>query len=224
MDVFSVVLFNLTGAFGINCMLFLLTLLFALPLGLVLSFASVSKGKILSAISRAFVCIISSIPLLIMLFIFYYSPGVFGIGALWGIGIQGRFIAATVAFIISYSCLFSEIFRNGIQAVSIQQAGPGGQIPGIKISRLFTKASLLQVFKVDAAPMFRGIIALVRDTTLVGLIAVRDIFYITRGYTSMGLFWPLFTAAIYFVVFVGVLKLLFFWLEKKLDGVQITAK
>ena len=220
MDGTLTILTNLTTAFWLNCKIFLLTLIFALPLGLIISAGSVSKRKAVSVITRAFVGIITSIPLLIMMFIIYYAPGFITIHALWGAGTQGRFVAATVAFVISYSCLFSEIFRDGIQAVLAKQTA-SRQVFGMPISRVFSKNTFFHVIRSKATPMFRMMIALVRDTVLLRFIAISEILMRTNEYLSRGLIWPLFSTALYFVILVGVLRLLFYWLKKKLDTVNV---
>ena len=185
----SVILGRLSGAFLLNCELFALTLLFALPLGLVVSFGSMSRCKPLSAAVKTFVWIIRGTP---------------------------RMVAAVVAFAINYACYFSEIYRGGIEAVPKGQT-EAGEVLGMTKTQIFFKVTLLQVIKRILPPMGNEIITLVKDTSLANTIANKEIIMMAKEYSAKGLIWPLFSTAIFFLVFVGVLTVLFNWLEKKLD-------
>jgi len=203
-----------------NCKLFALTLLFALPLGLIISFGSMSKVKIISAITKTIVWIIRGIPLLLLLLIIYFGPGLLWGVAPWGKGTDGRFLAALVAFVINYSCYFSEIFRGGIQSIPIGQT-EAGQVLGMTKSQIFFKVILLQVVKRIVPPMANEIITLIKDTTLMRLIANYDILMIASEYTARGLIVPLFSSGLFFLAFIGILTLLFGWFERKLDYFRV---
>jgi polar amino acid transport system permease protein len=213
---FMLVVRDLTASFWLNCKLFLFTLLFALPFGLIISFGSMSKFKVLSVFSRAVVWIIRGTPLLLQLLIIYYAPGLLGSGSPWGTGNDGRFVAATVAFVINYACYFSEIFRGGIQSIPVGQT-EAGQVLGMTKGQIFFKVTLLQVIKRIVPPMSNEIMTLIKDTTLARLIAVSEILMAAGRYVSKGQIVPLFGTGIYFLIFVGVLTLLFGWFERKLD-------
>ena len=185
----SVILGRLSGAFLLNCELFALTLLFALPLGLVVSFGSMSRCKPLSAAVKTFVWIIRGTPLMLQIIVIYA---------------------------INYACYFSEIYRGGIEAVPKGQT-EAGEVLGMTKTQIFFKVTLLQVIKRILPPMGNEIITLVKDTSLANTIANKEIIMMAKEYSAKGLIWPLFSTAIFFLVFVGVLTVLFNWLEKKLD-------
>jgi polar amino acid transport system permease protein len=134
----------------------------------------------------------------------------------WPSGTSGRFVAATVAFIINYACYFSEIFRGGIESIPKGQY-EAGQVLGMTKRQIFFNVILLQVVKRILPPVGNEVITLVKDTALARIIANKEIIMMAGEYTSKGLIWPLFATGIYFLVFVGVLTLLLGWLEKKLN-------
>ena len=131
-------------------------------------------------------------------------------------GSGGRMVAAVVAFAINYACYFSEIYRGGIEAVPKGQT-EAGQVLGMTKTQIFFKVTLLQVVKRILAPMGNEVITLVKDTSLANTIANKEIIMMAKEYSAKGLIWPLFSTAIFFLVFVGALTLLFGWAEKKLD-------
>ena len=196
--------------------LFIVTLVGALPLGLVIAFGSMSHFKPLSWLARLIVWVIRGTPLMIQLLIIYYFPGLVLHNPIWGGGEAGRFLAAAVSFIINYACYFSEIYRGGIESVPVGQT-EAGQVLGMTKTQIFFKVTLLQVVKRILPPMGNEIITLVKDTSLANTIANKEIIMMAKEYSAKGLIWPLFSTAIFFLVFVGVLTILFNWLEKKLD-------
>ena len=210
----SVILERLSGAFLLNCELFALTLLFALPLGLVVAFGSMSRCKVLSGAVKTFVWVIRGTPLMLQIIVIYL--GLLGMANPWPSGSGGRMVAAVVAFAINYACYFSEIYRGGIEAVPKGQT-EAGQVLGMTKPQIFFKVTLLQVIKRILPPMGNEIITLVKDTSLANTIANKEIIMMAKEYSAKGLIWPLFSTAIFFLVFVGALTLLFGWLEKKLD-------
>ena len=219
--------------------LFFLTLLFALPLGLVVAFGSMSKWapfralayrqqealgfarwlsqlRPLSALTNVIVWIIRGTPLILQLIIIFYGPGTwFGTNP-WNAFQDGRMTACCIAFIINYACYFSEIFRGGIEAIPKGQY-EAGQVLGMTKSQIFFKVTLLQVVKRILPPMGNEVITLVKDTSLANVIANKEIIMMAKEYSAKGLIWPLFSTAIFFLVFVGALTLLLDWAEKKMD-------
>ncbi len=216
MGEFSVIMGRLFESFWMNCELFLLTLLFALPLGLVISFGSMSRFKPLSGLVKTVVWIVRGTPLMLQIIIIYFGPGLLGVGTPWGTGSSGRFTAATVAFVINYACYFSEIYRGGIQGVPKGQT-EAGQVLGMTKTQIFFRITLLQVVKRILPPMGNEIITLVKDTSLARIIANKEIIMMAQEYSSKGLIWPLFSIGLFFLAFVGALTLLFGWLEKRMD-------
>ena len=201
--------------------LFAVTLLGAIPLGLVVSFGSMSRFAPLRWLTRGVIWVIRGTPLMLQLIILYYIPGkVLGYSP-WGTGESGRFLASAIAFIINYSCYFSEIYRGGIQSVPAGQQ-EAGLVLGMTRREIFFKVTLLQMVKRIVPPMSNEVITLVKDTSLARIITLQEVIW--AGYAFMkgshgysGLTWPLFFTGVYYLVFNGGLTLLFGWVEKKLD-------
>lgn len=207
---------RLSESFLINCKLFALTLVFSLPLGLVIAFGSMSRFRPIRTVVKTFVWIIRGTPLMLQLMIIFYGPGLLNMSFSWPNGEAGRFTAATVAFVINYACYFSEIYRGGIESIPKGQY-EAGQVLGMTKNQIFFKVTLLQVVKQILPPVGNEVITLVKDTSLARIIANKEIIMMAGEYSSRGLIWPLFATGIYFLVFVGVLTLLLDWLEKKLS-------
>ncbi len=203
--------FDLLQSFAENCELFVFTLLFSLPLGLIISMGSMSKIKIIKYITKAFVWVIRGTPLMLQLFVVFYVPGL-----VFGIPMKSRMTAALIAFVINYAAYFSEIYRGGIESIPKGQY-EAGQVLGMTKSQIFFKVVLMQVVKRIIPPMSNEIITLVKDTSLARVIAISEILMTATEYTAEGLIWPLFFTAIYFLVFCGGLTLLFNFIEKKFD-------
>ena len=207
---FANVTLSLMGGFVTTVQLFCLTLVFALPLGLLISFGSMSRITPLRALIKIIVWIVRGTPLMLQIIIIYYGPAL-----VWGIKLP-RFSAALLSFVINYACYFSEIFRGGIQGIPSGQY-EAGQVLGMTKNQIFFKVVLLQVVKRIVPPMSNEIITLVKDTSLANVIANKDIIMMAKEYSAKGLIWPLFSTAVFFLIFVGVLTLFFGWLEKRLD-------
>jgi polar amino acid transport system permease protein len=201
--------------------LFFITLVGAIPLGLVISLCSMSRFKPLSALIKTLVWIVRGSPLMIQIMIIYYFPGLIMHNNIWGTGEGGRFIACSVAFIVNYACYFSEIYRGGIQGVPKGQQ-EAAQVLGLTKSETFFKVTLLQMIKKIVPPMSNEIITLVKDTSLSRIIALQEIIWAGSKFMKgsqgiSGEIWPLFFTAVYYLVFNGILTIAFGKLEKKLD-------
>lgn len=208
---------TLLGGFWGTLKLFVLTLLFSLPLGLVISFGSMSAVKIVRMPIRFIIWIIRGTPLMLQLLVMYYGPGIILGMNVWGSGDGGRFVAALVAFVINYSCYFSEIYRGGIQSIPVGQY-EAGQVLGMTKTQIFFKVVLLQVIKRIVPPMSNEIITLVKDTSLARVIAVYEIIWEGQSFIkSAGIIWPLFYTGAFYLLFSGLLTLLFGRIEKKLS-------
>jgi polar amino acid transport system permease protein len=216
MNQIFVIIERLSESFTLNCRLFALTLLFALPLGLLISFGSMSRFSPLRWLVRTIVWVIRGTPLMLQLIIIYLGPGLLEWGFGWSNIGSGRFVAATVAFVVNYACYFSEIFRGGIESIPKGQY-EAGQVLGMTKVQIFYKVTLLQVVKRILPPTGNEVITLIKDTALANVIANKEIIMMAGEYTSQGLIWPFFSTGIFFLVFVGVLTLLFGWIEKKLS-------
>lgn len=212
MSEFLSVTLDLLNGFLSTLQLFGLTLLFSLPLGLIICFGSMSRFKPLRWLVRTFVWIIRGTPLLLQLIIVYYGPGL-----IFNAGLLPRLSAALIAFVINYSCYFSEIYRGGIESIPKGQY-EAGQVLGMTKTQIFFKVVLLQVIKVIVPPMSNEIITLVKDTSLARIIAVYEIIWSAQVYIKMeGLIWPLFYTGAFYLAFSGLLTLLFGYIEKKLS-------
>lgn len=197
--------------------IFILTLLFALPLGLVLAFGAMSKFKPLRYLVQVLVWIIRGTPLMLQLIVIFYGPGLWLGHNIWSGDEAGRICATVVAFTINYSCYFSVIFRGGIEGVPAGQR-EAGQVLGMTKSQIFWKVTLLQMIKRVVPPMSNEIITLVKDTSLARIIAAYELTF--AGYSFMksnGLTWPLFYTGLFYLLFVGILTLLFNYIERRLD-------
>ena len=212
MDQFFNVSGQLLEGFGENCIIFIVTLLAAIPLGLIISMGSMSKFKPLIWLTKTFVWIIRGTPLMLQLFVVFYVPPLVSNGSVT----FARRNAALIAFIINYAAYFSEIFRGGIESVPKGQY-EAGQVLGMTKGQIFFKVVLLQVVKKITAPMGNEIITLVKDTSLSSVIAIPEILMRAKDFSMQGLIWPLFYSAVFFLAFCGILTLLFSFIEKKLD-------
>lgn len=218
---FPVVFHALNVGFLQTLRLFAVTLLGAIPLGLIIMFGSTSRFKPLSLVTNLFVWVIRGTPLMIQLLIIYYFPGLVMKVTFWPKGESGRFAASAVAFIVNYACYFSEIYRGGIQSIPVGQR-EAGQVLGLTGSQIFFKIILLQVIKRILPPMGNEIITLVKDTALARIIALQEIIWAGTAFLKgsqgiSGQVWPLFFTAVYYLVFSGVLTLALGKLEKKMD-------
>ena len=231
MSFFNVNLVLLEG-FGISCLLFCCTLLLAIPLGLFFSFCSMSRFSAIKVPTKIFIWIIRGIPLMLFIFIIYYLPGLLGIPLnvfdlldrritlaagseelLW----QGRFLAVLVAFVINYACYFSEIFSGGIESIPKGQY-EAGQVLGLTRGQIFFRIILKQVIKRIVPATSNEIITLVKDTALANVIAIPEIIRCAKDLaTQQAVVWPIFYTAVFYLLFVGVLTLLFGKVEKKLS-------
>ena len=210
----------LLQGFGVTCLLFLLTLVFSLPLGLVVMFGSICPFRPLRVVTRTFVWIIRGTPLMLQLFVVFYVPGMLFNVRLFS-GENGRFIAALVAFVINYACYFSEIYRGGLASIPRGQY-EAAQVLGMTRRETFFRVILMQLVKRILAPMSNEVITLVKDTSLARVIAVAEIFYMNDvKILSYGIVWPLFYIGVFFLVFIGALTLLFRFCEKKLSYYKI---
>ncbi len=210
MSFLSVTLELLKG-FEMTIAIFGITLVSAIPLGLLVAFGSMSKFMPLKAVVKTFVWIIRGTPLMLQVIAVYYGPAL-----LFGWSLLPRLTAVIVAFVINYACYFSEIFRGGIESIPRGQA-EAGHVLGLTKGQIFFKIILLQVIKKTVPPMSNEIITLVKDTSLARVIIVTEILKVAQDFTAKGLIWPLFYTAVYYLVFVGILTILFGFIEKKLN-------
>ncbi len=206
---------SLFEGFWLNVELFILTLLIALPLGLVITFGSMSKFRPIKWFVKTFVWVIRGTPLMLQLFVVLYAPGL-----LFGVPMKSRMTAALIAFVINYAAYFSEIYRGGIESISKGQY-EAGAVLGMTKSQVFFKVVLMQVIKRIVPPMSNEIITLTKDTALARVIGLAEIIMAAERFTKQGLIWPLFSTGLFFLLFNGILTLLLGWLERKLDYFKV---
>lgn len=214
---FLQVTMELTRGLATTVRIFFMTLLFSLPLGLLLAFGAKSKFAPLRYLVNLVVWIIRGTPLMLQLIIIFYGPGMWLGKNIWGGDEAGRITATVVAFAINYACYFSVIFRGGMDSIPKGQR-EAGKVLGMTKSQIFFKVTLLQMVKRVVPPMSNEVITLVKDTALARIIAAQEL--TQRGYSFMksaGLTWPLFYTGVFYLLFVGILTLLFNYIEKRLD-------
>jgi len=212
------VLLSLSDGFLKTLELFSLTLLGALPLGLVICFGSMSRFAPLRWLVKTVVWIVRGTPLMLQLIVIYYGPGLLG-NNIWGS--DGRMMAAVLAFVFNYACYFSEIYRGGIESIPKGQR-EAGQVLGLTNGQIFRKITLKQVIKRILPPISNEVITLVKDTSLARIIAVYEVIWAGQSFIkSDGLLWPLFMAGAFYLIFSGILTLLLGWLEKRLSYIKV---
>lgn len=211
MDRFNEVFASLMSGFGLNCVIFICTIVLAIPFGLIITFGSMSKFKPLKWLTKTFVWIIRGTPLMLQIFVVLYAPGL-----LWDMPVRSRLVAVLIAFVINYAAYFSEIYRGGIESIPNGQY-EAGQVLGLTKAQVFFKIVLFQVIKRIVPPMGNEIITLVKDTSLARIVGVMEIIMCAERFTKQGLVWPLFSTGLFFLLFCGALTLLFGYIEKKLD-------
>ena len=221
MEQLPVVIKSLNIGFLQTLKLFFVTLLGALPLGLIISFGSMSRFKPLSYFTQIIVWIVRGTPLMIQLLIIYYMPGLVFQTPIWGSGESGRFLASALAFIFNYACYFSEIYRGGILSVPVGQE-EAGLVLGMTKRQIFFRIKLLQMVKRIVPPMSNEIMTLVKDTSLARIIALQEIIWAGQAFMKgshgiSGAIWPLFFTAIYYLIFNGIMTILLGRFEKKLE-------
>ena len=218
---------GLMEGFVSTLLLFVFTLVFALPLGLLISFCTMSKFTPLRVFFKLIVWVLRGTPLMLQIFAIFYVPGLVTHGqfvwptmntgwAWFDATVSTRFLAALVAFSINYAAYFSEIFRGGIQSISKGQQ-EAGQVLGMTKSQIFFKVVLLQVIKHILPPMSNETITLVKDTSLANTIGVIDLMYKASEQLLNGYIWVIFYAGVFYLLFTGLLSILFGYIEKKLS-------
>ena len=214
---FETVISALNEGFVKTLEIFVATLIGALPLGLLLAFGTMSKFKPLKAVTRAIVWVVRGTPLMLQLLVVYYGPGMIMGNNIWGVGDLGRNIAVYIAFIINYACYFAVVYRGGIEGIP-QGQHEAGHVLGLTKNQIFFKIVFMQVIKRIMAPMSNEIITLVKDTSLARIILVYEVIWAGQTFIkSSGVIWPLFFTAVYYLLFVGILTIVFGKIEKKLD-------
>lgn len=211
MSTFITVTLSLFEGLATTFKIFALTILMAIPLGLIISFGSMSKIKIIKWPIKLLIWIIRGTPLMLQLIVFGFGPGLIGIDGM------DTFVAVMIAFVLNYACYFSEIFRGGIEGIPKGQY-EAGAVLGLSKSQIFFKVILMQVIKRIIPPMSNEFLTLVKDTSLANTIMIYEITWNAKRFmNSMHILWPLFYSGVFYLAFCGILTLIFGYIEKKLD-------
>ena len=209
---FIEVTLQLAEGFLVTLQIFFITLLCSLPLGLVITFGSMSKIAPIKWITKTFVWIIRGTPLMVQIILVFYGPGL-----IFGIHGMDRLPAVLIAFIINYACYFSEIYRGGIESISKGQY-EAGQVLGMTKSQIFFRIVLFQVIKRIVAPMGNEIITLVKDTSLARVVMVVELVQSAQNIVAQkAIIWPLFYIAVFYLLFSGLLTIVLNVIEKKMN-------
>ena len=196
--------------------LFALTLLGAVPLGLVIALGAMTRFRPLRYLTRSIIWVVRGTPLMLQLSAIYFGPGLLGYN-LWGTGRQGRWIAVITAFILNYACYFAEIYRGGLESIPKGQY-EAGQVLGMTRPQIFFRVVLKQVIQRILPPMGNEVITLVKDTSLARVVAVYELIWAGEAFIkSSGLIWPLFFTGLYYLAFSGILTVLLNTLERRMD-------
>lgn len=210
---FLEVTLDLLQGFGTTCLIFLFTLVLALPLGLIVAFGAMSSFKPLKYTIKTLIWIVRGTPLMLQVIILYYGPAL-----IFGASLPPRFFAVILGFVLNYACYFAEIYRGGIESITKGQY-EAGKVLGMKKSQIFSKIVLLQVIKRILPPMSNEIITLVKDTSLARVIMVAEILKKAQDWASgmHAIIWPIFYTAAFYLLFVGLLTIILGKIEKKLS-------
>lgn len=211
MSIFITVTLSLLEGLLTTFKIFGLTLLMALPLGLIISFGSMSRFAVVKWPIKTLIWIIRGTPLMLQLIVFGFGPGLIGINGM------DTFFAVMIAFVLNYACYFSEIFRGGIESIPKGQY-EAGAVLGLTKTQVFFKIILKQVIKRIVPPMSNEFLTLVKDTSLANTIMIYEITWNAKRFmNSEHILWPLFYSGVFYLAFCGVLTLIFGYIEKKLD-------
>lgn len=206
---------QLADGFLMTLLIFGVTLVGAIPLGLLIMFGSMSKFQPVKWLFKIFVWIIRGTPLMLQIILVFYGPGLMGLGVKFD-----RLMAVILAFIINYACYFSEIYRGGIESIPKGQY-EAGQVLGMSKTQIFFKVVLFQVVKRIVPPMGNEIITLVKDTSLARVIAVVELVKAAETIVSLkSLIWPLFYVGAFYLLFTGIVTILLNFIEKMMNYYQ----
>ena len=211
---------KMSEGLGKTCAIFFLTILFSLPLGMLITLLRMSKSKVVSSVTRFVIAVLRGTPLMLQIIVIYLGPGLLGMNNPWPSGSGGRMVAAVVAFAINYACYFSEIYRGGIEAVPKGQT-EAGQVLGMTRTQIFFKVTLLQVVKRILPPMGNEIITLVKDTSLAFTLSVAEMFSIAKALAaSQTNMIPFVAAGLFYYIFNLLVAVIMEYAEKRLDYYQ----
>jgi len=201
---------NLLDGMKLNAIIFFVTLILSLPLGMIVTFGLLSKIYPVRWLFKIIVWVIRGTPLMLQLFIVFYVPGL-----VFGVPFRSRMTAALIAFVINYAMYFAEIYRGALENIPKGQF-EAGKVLGLSKQQVFFHVILFQVLKRITAPIGNEVITLVKDTSLARVIAVQEMLMQATRYTAYGLIWPLFYSLIFYLAATALLTLLFGHLERRI--------
>ena len=203
---------QLGEGFWVTVQIFVLTLVFSMPLGMIVAFGRMSKFRPLRALVKIYISVMRGTPLMLQIMVVYFGPFyVFGIR----MGSSYRFPAVIIAFAINYAAYFAEIYRAGIESMPVGQY-EAAQILGYNKAQTFFKIILPQVFKRVLPPVTNETITLVKDTSLAFTISVAEMFTIAKEISSaQASMMPLLAAGLVYYIFNLIVASVMEALEKK---------
>ncbi len=207
---FGTIVAQLMGGMGTTVLIFVLTLVFSMPLGLAVALLRMSRAKILSFLMKIYISIMRGTPLMLQLICVYFAPYyVFGIRISSGY----RFIAVIIAFAMNYAAYFAEIYRSGIESIPVGQY-EAAKVLGYSKTQTFFRIILPQVFKRILPPVTNEVITLVKDTSLAFVIATAEMFTIAKQIAAKETnIMPLMVAGLFYYIF----NLLVAWVMQRLE-------
>lgn len=214
MDYFLSLIEKLSGGMVTSCVIFFLTLLFSLPLGLLVSFGRMSKNAVIRTVFKLYISVMRGTPLMLQLLVVFFGPYY-----LFGINVTSdyRMTAVIIGFVLNYAAYFAEIYRSGIEAIPVGQR-EAASVLGLSRSQTFIRIILPQVIKHIIPPVTNEMITLVKDTSLAFVLTVTEMFTLAKQYaaadTSMI---PFLVAAIFYYVFNLLVAFVMERVEKKLN-------
>lgn len=205
---------QLAGGMGTSIQIFLVTLIFSLPLGLFVAFGRMSKNKLLQTIVKGYISVMRGTPLMLQLMVVYFGPYyLFGLK----MGSGYRLWAVFIGFVINYAAYFAEIYRSGIQSMSVGQY-EAAEMLGYSKSQTFFKIILPQVIKRILPSVTNEVITLVKDTSLAFTLSVMEMFSMAKALAaSQTNMMPFVVAGVFYYIFNLIVAVAMEWVEKKLD-------
>ena len=223
------IIYDLCKGFSVTLKLFALTLVIAIPVGLLFSFLSMSRFKPLSWLMKTVIWVVRGTPLLLQCIIVTYIPSVLlklpnkDFASMLDISISDlQFLFVLIAFSLNYACYFAVIFEGGIKNIPKGQY-EAGQVLGLTRTQIFFRIVLMQVIRRIIAPMSNEIITLVKDTALARVLSVAEIVLVAyEKVNKYAVLSPLLYAGVFYLAFSGLLTILFHFLEKKIGYYEVT--
>lgn len=208
---------QLAGGMLVSTQIFIVTLIFSLPLGLIVAFGRMSKNELIRMLVKFYISVMRGTPLMLQLMVVYFGPYyIFGIK----VNNSYRLWAAFIGFTVNYAAYFAEIYRSGIQSMPVGQY-EAARLLGYRKSQTFFRIILPQVIKRILPSVTNEIITLVKDTSLAFTISVMEMFSIAKALaSSQTSMMPFIAAGLFYYIFNLIVAFVMEWVEKKLSYYQ----